>query len=1272
MRLLFKRVTCIFFFFLVQFTQGQNTLVVEDAQVSTQTTFDLDIALNTTNELAALQFDINYNVEGLELETGHVLSARGVNHNLAVSQPNEGVIRVIVYSASNAVIAPDTGTLLTLKLKSKTLPGNFPLAISNVLLSDASQNPITTQAEDGLLKVDGAILHLITTQIDFGRVPMESSASRNLAIRNDGTTALILTGPGAATPFVVQDDFPISIPAYSTKNITVSLATDAKFAGSKALTFQNNDSDALRRIQSIQLAADVYAVNEIYIGSGQGAANSEISIPVSISNMEAFNGFQFDVVLPNDVSYVESSAVFSARTINHQLIASSLDNNTLRFVAYSPNNTNFSGNDGELFSFKVIPNIASGTYTLPISNAIVSHVDLGNTLSDAYNGSVTVNTPYLSSSVTQIDYGNIPITDVQTTNVLLTNTGSALLEIDELLNPSEDLSFPLSTPTLLDIGENISVPLSFTPSQFGTFDKLISIRNNTPEGQKLIRVLANVFSPNYLHLSAADAYKGGSNDISLNLSNYENIRALQFDVKLPDGFQLDKDEITETSVLNNYTTSVSFQGNNTFRFVIYTLGNQFIVSGDETILKLPVFISDTVTLGQYTFEFSNVVLSNESNQNVASVALKTGNINVTQDTVIPVISLIGASERTIEVGTAYTDAGATATDNYDGDISANISTTGTVDVNTVGNYTLTYNVKDASENAAVAVTRIVKVVDTTLPVISLIGASERTIEVGTAYADAGATATDNYDGDISSNIITVGTVDVNIVRSYTLTYNVKDANDNGAMEVTRIVNVVDTTLPIISLIGASERTIEVGTAYTDAGATATDNYDGDISSNISTTGTVDVNIVGSYTLTYNVKDANENAAVAVIRTIKVVDTTLPVISLIGASERTIEVGTAYTDAGATATDNYDGDISSNIITVGTVDVNIVGSYTLTYNVKDANENAAVAVIRTIKVVDTTLPVISLIGASERTIEVGTAYTDAGATATDNYDGDISSNIITTGTVDVNTVGNYTLTYNVKDANENAAVAVTRIVKVVDTTLPVISLIGASERTIEVGTAYTDAGATATDNYDGDISANISTTGTVDVNIVGSYTLTYNVKDANDNGAMEVTRIVNVVDTTLPVISLIGASEITIEVGTVYTDAGATATDNYDGDISSNIIKAGTVDVNTVGDYTLTYNVKDTNENAALAVTRIVKVEASLSLKEHENISISVYPNPTAHFWRIKASIPIKSAELFDIVGRKVLAKRPMNSYFEVDVRALPSGVYLLVLDKKVSYRLVKL
>ena len=80
------------------------------------------------------------------------------------------------------------------------------------------------------------------------------------------------------------------------------------------------------------------------------------------------------------------------------------------------------------------------------------------------------------------------------------------------------------------------------------------------------------------------------------------------------------------------------------------------------------------------------------------------------------------------------------------------------------------------------------------------------------------------------------------------------------------------------------------------------------------------------------------------------------------------------------------------------------------------------------------------------------------------------------------------------------------------------------------------------------------------------------------------RTVNVVDTTAPVITLLGEAIVTIEVGTTYTDAGATALDNYDGDLTSSIVIVNNVDTSTVGTYTLTYNVSDTSGNAAVPVT----------------------------------------------------------------------------------------
>lgn len=86
-----------------------------------------------------------------------------------------------------------------------------------------------------------------------------------------------------------------------------------------------------------------------------------------------------------------------------------------------------------------------------------------------------------------------------------------------------------------------------------------------------------------------------------------------------------------------------------------------------------------------------------------------------------------------------------------------------------------------------------------------------------------------------------------------------------------------------------------------------------------------------------------------------------------------------------------------------------------------------------------------------------------------------------------------------------------------------------------------------------------------------------------------------VDIRFPVISLIGSSSISIERGTTYSDAGATASDNIDGDITSSITTSGLVDTSTPGTYTITYSVSDAAGNStSLSRTVIVNESAAIT------------------------------------------------------------------------------
>ena len=362
------------------------------------------------------------------------------------------------------------------------------------------------------------------------------------------------------------------------------------------------------------------------------------------------------------------------------------------------------------------------------------------------------------------------------------------------------------------------------------------------------------------------------------------------------------------------------------------------------------------------------------------------------DAIPPVITLLGDNPQSVEAGSVYVEAGATSDTGERVVIDSS-----TVDTGTVGSYTVTYTVTDAAGNAATPVIRTVKVinssfvdsdadgysdgdelewgsdpldqndapiealnwslyaeisksssVDNSAPVITLIGANPQTVELGSVYAESGATADTGETVVIdSSNINTAA------VGSYSVTYNATDAAGNAAATVTRLVNVVDsasnvdTTAPVITLNGSNPQNVQINTAYEEAGATA-DSGEAVIidSSNVNSA------VVGSYSVTYNSTDLAGNVAATVTRTVIVVDsgsgsdTAAPVIALNGSNPQTVQLNDQYVEAGAT-TD------SGDAVTIDSSQVNtsVVGSYVVTYTAQDAAGNSATPITRTVNVID---------------------------------------------------------------------------------------------------------------------------------------------------------------------------------------------------------------------------------------------------------------------------------------------------------------------------------
>lgn len=177
-----------------------------------------------------------------------------------------------------------------------------------------------------------------------------------------------------------------------------------------------------------------------------------------------------------------------------------------------------------------------------------------------------------------------------------------------------------------------------------------------------------------------------------------------------------------------------------------------------------------------------------------------------------------------------------------------------------------------------------------------------------------------------------------------------------------------------------------------------------------------------------------NSQSGAFSTTTLADTVKPTISLIGGNIELVQ-GTPYSEPGYTASDNADGDLTLQVQVTGSINENQLGEQTLTYYVEDAAGNST-STTRTVTVVefvpdDTTAPVISLTGGN-LTLTVGDTWSEPGYTATDNVDGDLTAQVVATGSVDTSKAGSYPITYTVSDSTGNTGTA-TRIVTVLPAT-----------------------------------------------------------------------------------------------------------------------------------------------------------------------------------------------------------------------------------------------
>ncbi len=309
-----------------------------------------------------------------------------------------------------------------------------------------------------------------------------------------------------------------------------------------------------------------------------------------------------------------------------------------------------------------------------------------------------------------------------------------------------------------------------------------------------------------------------------------------------------------------------------------------------------------------------------------------------------------------------------------------------------------------------------------------------------------------------------------------------------------------------------------------------------------------------------------------------------------------------------------------------------------------------------------------ISATDKSIVQGTKLDElSGVTATDKEDGDLTEKItVESSTVDINTVGTYTITYKVTDS-KNKSTTLTIKVTVTENKKPTIS---ANDLTITQGLAFNPLdNVTAQDTEDGRIKDIEVVENTVDINTVGTYKVTYKVTDSYKQ---EVTKTISitVVENQLP--SIIATDQKIYQGDSFNPLTNVTANDPEDGKITNIEVIENTVNIDKIGEYKVVYKVTDSYKQSVTKEIKVTVIEKKLTKKDGEFYLNSLSWNETTKKYTISGYLIILNTNNNDDDAKYylLLKDKVSENEYSLEISAWTKNVpYALGTDNGYDYNL---
>ncbi len=325
-------------------------------------TITAGVNLDNGDEVAGLQVDIPLGDNFTYVEGTIALTDRATANHVIYAGMINHVLRVIVYSLPSTPFIGTTGEIFTFGLTLGTESGIFPLPVENAILSDVNGTSLPVEASNGSVTVVEPEMFEITATA----VPNAAAVIEGVGIHTELSTATLTA---------------IANPGYEFVNWTEN---------GEVISTDETISFVVLSDRHFVVNFNVTASNILSIGDESGFINTNTTIGVNMDNVEEVSGLQFDVILPEGITYVAGSAALTDRaSANHILFAGMINPVTLRVLASAMPSGNFSGTTGDVVTFQVTGS-EEGTYALQLDNPALSDY-AGHLLTvGSYDGTLTL------------------------------------------------------------------------------------------------------------------------------------------------------------------------------------------------------------------------------------------------------------------------------------------------------------------------------------------------------------------------------------------------------------------------------------------------------------------------------------------------------------------------------------------------------------------------------------------------------------------------------------------------------------------------------------------------------------------------------------------------------------------------------------------------------------------------------------------------------------------------------------------------------------------